>query len=667
MAERVVIKERVEIDPDQPMPEYDLPHAKAFGAVARREEHGDLVAFVCDPRVPFRFDDIESVRGLTGSTAMMRFVEWGVAAWAPARRRLPILVYERPQGGRVARTIGDVQEPMAEDRIVRGLLTPAIAILRDLSTRGVPHRAIRPDNLYFGDTAKKQIMLGECLTAPPGLHNPVFCETLEQGMADPAARGRGGIADDLYSLGVCVVFLLLGRNPVHELGSVEMIERKINLGSYAALTGGARIQMNMMELLRGLLSDDARERWSIREVELWIGGRRLTPKQAKLPSKAARPITIAGRDYENVRSAAEALARNWLVAGEVVRGNDFDNWLRRSLSDEKVVESVNKVLGNHAALQGASEGDSPRLITRACMALDPSAPIRHKGFSAHIDGVGTALALEFERDDVRQKVADFINGRFVGLWMSLQARTRSDLAELYSLYDKLPMLLNQTGPGFGLERVLYETNPSIHCRSPLIEHLYVTRIEELVPALERAAGNRDRSGRPMDRHIASFAVARSPDVDERFVRPLSGNDQTGTDHILAALTLLARVQAMTKNGPAPALAAWFVDLMKSTVNGFHNLKQRKAIEQNITRAAETGHLLELQGIYGDTKSVQRDQQGYTRAMQEHQHCGAQIQQLSIELQNRDHMATELGEQVAAVISGVIGSVGSTGIIIMFML
>src|SRR3546814_19623601 len=93
------------------------------------------------------------------------------------------------------------------------------------------------------------------------------------------------------------------------------------------------------------------------------------------------------------------------------------------------------------------------------------------------------------------------------------------------------MLLNQTGPGFGLERVLYELNPSIHCRSPLIEHLYVTRIEELVPALERAAANRDRGGRPMDRHIASFAVARSPDVDERFVRPLSGADQSGTDTI----------------------------------------------------------------------------------------------------------------------------------------
>ena len=45
-------------------------------------------------------------RRLVTGQGMMRFVEWGIAAWAPARRRLPILVYERPAGGRLARAVG---------------------------------------------------------------------------------------------------------------------------------------------------------------------------------------------------------------------------------------------------------------------------------------------------------------------------------------------------------------------------------------------------------------------------------------------------------------------------------------------------------------------------------------------------------------------------------
>lgn len=666
MAEPIVLRERVEIDPDKPLPEYNLQNAAAYAAKARREEQGDLLAYVCDPRIPHRHNDMETMRGFS-TAALMRYVEWGVVTWRPMNRRLAVVVYEKPVGGRVASQMSDTIEPLSDEAITRNFLTPVMGVLRDMSARGVPHRAIRPDNLFYSDTSKRHIILGDALTAPPGLYNPVFCETLEQGMADSVARGRGGVADDLYAVGVCVIFLLLGRNPIHDMPVSEVIERKVAMSSYATLTAGARIQMNMVELLRGLLADDPRDRWSVREVELWIGGRRLTPKQAKLPTKAARPLTVAGRDHDNVRAAADALGRNWLVAGEVVRGQDFDNWIRRSLGDERVTDAVQKVLGSQNTIARASENDNPKLVTRACMALDPTGPLRHKGFIAHIDGVGAALAMEFKREDTRQKVADFINGKFVGPWMSLQTRSRSDLNEMYALFEKLPVPLNMAGAGFGIERVLYELNPHLHCLSPLIEPFFVTTIDRLIPAIEGAAKSKDRPRSPVDRHIAAFAAARSQDVDERYLRPLSTNDQTGTDRILAALTLLGRIQVMSKNGPAPTVANWFAELMAPAVDGFHNLKQRKSIEQSVTRAADTGMLMELHAIYADQKAAQRDQQGYSMAQQEHRYCGAQIDQLTLELNNREHMATELGEQVAAVASGVIGSVGSTFIIVMYML
>ncbi|NQW10620.1 MAG: hypothetical protein HQ481_12160 [Alphaproteobacteria bacterium] len=662
----VVIKDRVDVDPNKPLPEFDLPHAKAFAAKGRRDEAAELVAYACEPDVPLRFDDLESMQGFSGS-ALMRLVEWGIGTWTPRRRRLPVVVYEKPAGGRLIKDVAETIEPLNDEQLTRNFLVPVMTTLRDMSARGVPHRAIRPDNLYYADTSKRMIILGDALTCPPGLNNPSFVETLEQAMADPIARGRGGVTDDLYAIGVCLIFLLLGRNPVHAQDRQELIERKIAIGSYSALTAGARIQMNMMELLRGLLSDEVRERWSIREVELWIGGRRLTPKQAKLPPRAARPLTIAGHDHDNVRSAADAMGRNWLVAADVVRSQDFDNWLRRSLTDEVVVENVNKIVGSSAVVANVPEADSPKLVTRASMALDPAAPLRHKGFACHVDGVGPALAMRFDQEDLRQKIADFINGKFVGQWMSLQVRTRSDLTELYSLFDRLPANLNQTGVGYGIERVLYALNDHIHCRSPLVDVYFITRVEELIPAMEMAANRRDRPSSPMDRHIAAFTAARNPDIDERYFRALSGQDDSGVERTLAALNLYARIQAHSKNGPAPNLAGWFSELLKPAVNKFHNLKQRKAVEANVQKAAESGQLLELHTIYGDNRAVQRDQQGYARALQEHQHCGAQVQQLTIELQNREHMASELGEQVAAVASGVTGSLGSTAIIITYML
>ena len=316
---------------------------------------------------------------------------------------MPVVVYEQPMGGKLLS--GDSLRPNLSARRCwsRGswrLWSRCFAICRRVASP----RAIRPNNLYFSDSSRKHLILGDCLTCPPGLHNPVYVESLEEGMADPIARGAGGVGDDVHSLGVIVTLLTLGRLPAAELDPDEIIDRKINLGSYAAITGGARIPSSLVELLRGLLSDDPRERWSLREIELWIGGRRLTPKQAKLPHKAARPMTIGGRDFDNTRSVAQALGRNWLVGGEIVKGQDFDNWLRRSLGDDRVVESVNKVIGGANAIQSVSESDNPKLVSKACMGLDPLAPVRHKGFSAFIDGIGPALAMEFDRDDIRQRL-----------------------------------------------------------------------------------------------------------------------------------------------------------------------------------------------------------------------------------------------------------------------
>jgi hypothetical protein len=94
---------------------------------------------------------------------------------------------------------------------------------------------------------------------------------------------------------------------------------------------------------------------------------------------------------------------------------------------------------------------------------------------------------------------------------------------------------------------------------------------------------------------------------------------------------------------------------------------RKQVETSVGRAVETGYLAELLKIFDDMKSVQRDEQGYKRAQGEHSQCSAQIAQMTLDLQNRENLASELGEQVAAVISGVIGSVGSTSIIVLYLL
>src|SRR3546814_15330392 len=74
-------------------------------------------------------------------------------------------------------------------------------------------------------------------------------------MAVPEGRGYGGPEDDYYALGVLVLVLLCGGNPVPGLSEHDLVEAKISKGSYAAMVGETRLSMPMVEVLRGLLCD----------------------------------------------------------------------------------------------------------------------------------------------------------------------------------------------------------------------------------------------------------------------------------------------------------------------------------------------------------------------------------------------------------------------------
>jgi serine/threonine protein kinase len=663
---KVVLKDRFEIDDSVPLEAYDSPTAKAFKCVGQTAEYGELFALVCDPTIPMRSETMEALRGFPG-IGLLKFIDSGVINWAKTNQRQPALIFDLPRGGKVFENMASVIQPLSDDQLIQGFLTPAVNTLRELLARGITHRNIRPTNLYYGDASGRLIMLGECMSAPPGYNQPLHFESLECAMADETGRGGGTISDDLFALGVTLLCLLIGRNPVASVSDPQQyIFDRINLGSYANIVGVHRIQMNMTELLRGLLTDVTTERWSVHDVQLWLSGRRLTPKQIKLPPKAARPLTIGGMNHENVRSAAHGLGRNWGRGGDVARGQDFDNWIRRSLNDDTVMENVNRIAGSAQAIQASPKADDARLITRICMALDPAAPIRHQGFTIHIDGVGPTLAMGFTRQDVRENITALINGRFLPQWMALQTRTKAEIFQIYSTLEKLPELLSNPGPGFGIERCLYELNPYTHCMSQMIDHLYITRPEELVPALEAVAHGNELSPIPMDRHVAAFLAARSDEIDDRILRPLSVLDERPAGDALKVLRILTRVQSVYHNGAAPGLCAWFQALTTPAINSFHNIKMRQQVESAVTRAAQTGFLVELLKIFDDAKASQLDEQGFLHARHEYAQCSVQIAQMNLGLQNKENLAAELGEQVAAVISGMLGSLGATTAIIFYL-
>ena len=135
-------------------------------------------------------------------------------------------------------------------------------------------------------------MLGECVSSPPAMAQPFVYETIESCMCDPASRSLGTSADDLYALGVTLLAILTGRSPCRGMNDDEILDAKLSMGSYGALTQDMRVSLTMMEPLRGLLNDDAEQRWTVEDLGMWANGRRGSPIQQTMATRASRSFTF---------------------------------------------------------------------------------------------------------------------------------------------------------------------------------------------------------------------------------------------------------------------------------------------------------------------------------------------------------------------------------------
>src|SRR3546814_10578515 len=98
----------------------------------------------------------------------------------------------------------------------------------------------------------------------------------------------------------------------------------------------------MMEVLRGLLNDDPRDRWTLDDLTLWVSGRRLSPKPPAMPQKANRPFEFQGVGHMSCCELGEGFSRHWDAALECLTDGSLDTWLRRSLGDEAPTDADNQ-------------------------------------------------------------------------------------------------------------------------------------------------------------------------------------------------------------------------------------------------------------------------------------------------------------------------------------
>ena len=658
-----VLRDRYTVRSNQPLPDLSMPNAEAYVAEDKKDPNRRLYALICKPDLPPRVNVMRALKGVS-SSGLQQLVEWGPMSWPPIGHQCMTVVYERPGGQRVMTHLKGEVRKIDDFDISRKFIEPALAAIKEMSSRGVTHRAIRPTNLFYQDPAGERLVFGDGATSPAAFDQPLVFEAVESAMCMPTARGSGSYSDDLYSLGVTLAFLLLGRNPVAHLDDDGIMRAKIQMGSYITLLGETRLPLPLVEILRGLLCDDVEQRWDAESLEMWIQGRRLSPLQARAEKRAARAFPFHGKEYFNTRELAAAMAREWDLAIPLVLEGKVELWMRRAVEDKERAAALAEIV--RLAASGGGKSAMDLMLCRVLILLDPKAPIRYKGLVAMPDGFGTALAAQMAKRTDTRLLAEAMIREVPKLWFEGQGEYQPDNSVMESNFRELRGYLTQTAMGYGLERCLYEMNDAMPCLSSLLGEEYVVELKELLPALELNAANRtDPKQIPCDRHIAAFMGARARSDIDRNLSSLS--DPSAGIALMALMNLMAVFQYRLGPEQLPNLTAWMGFIAKPVVSAYHGREKRKELEKEMPKIIRRGSIVELFQLLDDPNAREKDRHEFGWAQKQYSAAEEEIKQIQFEDEEHLEGADRICKQTAAVTGILISLVTTTITIILLVL
>ncbi len=646
----LLLGSRVEVYPDSPTPNFNSAGGTAYAARMRGDLRQDLMAIVCTSGLPARLDAVNAMRTID-HPSLLRLRESGVLYWPPSHSSHYVLAYDHPLAPRYQMSADDPQPLIREDTLNHYFVTPMIGALLELQRTGIVHGAIRSNNIFwrFGGVTPPQ--LGECLSAPTGIGQPVLFETIERGMCNPSGRGPGIHTDDCYAFGITLALAVLGHNPLKGLSDREIIHAKLERGTFGAIVGTKRLATSHIEILRGLLTDEARQRWTAADLEQWLSGRRLTPKNVDSGRRASRHFTHAGKDYWQIRPLAASFSEHVGEAVKLIENSSLEKWLLRSLGDEDRSKEINEAI-SQLKESGRSAHYDDQLVTRVCIALDPGAPIRYRGVSVMPSGISTALAeAMITGGSNAQILAEIINSQFVTLWVNTQNDIKTELVPLAQQLERMRGIISKTSLGNGLERAAYELNPTLPCISPMLKAHYVTNAKQLLPALEAAAAQPGRPREPMDRHLAAFLVVRDRRGDRLF--EAMSAPEGSTKRGLALLTLFGELQY--RHGPEklPALAGWLAPMIEPCVKDFISKSMQEKLKKQVKEAVEKGDLSAVLRLVDDPKRVEHDTSEFVMARRLYNDIQREIAEIESHLADRENLARSVGGPIAATMASAI--------------
>ncbi|MGF1606289.1 MAG: hypothetical protein ACFB22_08115 [Rhodothalassiaceae bacterium] len=476
--------------------------------------------------------------------------------------------------------------------IRHSILPACVRAISALHSRNVYHRAIRPDAVFMSGTNNQEFFLGECISAPPGAGLPMAFEPLERALAHPLGRGEGDEQCDLYALGVTLLSLFFGEVVGADVPDNVMLEARINQGSFWALSRGRDIPGALGILMRGLLSDDPEDRWTLQDLTNWMDGAVPGRRSGMRSWGLARPVKFKGKMYTDRRYLAHAFASDERKAAEFLRKTDFSNWIQQIISTELFTEKLDRLLDVRPEMDLSASGSSDsKLVSRVCSFLDPRGPIRYRGLSFMLDGIGPLLANAFAEGDEKAVLAfdDVLRGNLLETLVDIILEKHRNYKNVYANLTPTLQMMKDLEIGGGLEYALYSFHDGVPCLSEKFHSHYVNSLGALVVTFDEVTRPDASSKSLLDAHVMGYIAARGRSFDGIFKR-MTNLDNDPQKLMPTVMEVFSVMQQSAGGPPLNTLSKVLLGSFRPVIKKLKSRSTRKQVEAQMTKLEGIGNL-----------------------------------------------------------------------------
>lgn len=535
------------------------------------------------------------------------------------------------------------------------------------------HGCINTDTIFFDISINKLTILAPLMHYSGFLQYAAFLP-IDSLLTHPAARATYDSHADLFGFGMTVLSLISGMYPYSRSMTDELVTNiRFENGTmdsavvFAKTNKKFTYSLRTENLFKGLLTDNTNIKWGIEELKNWLKKIDITTASSNLHKESLYAFRFNNSEYVGRKSLAHAIHKNWNESRKTLKLTELSRWISLSLKNVVMAEKISDLASGK--LDNVIHTDEK--IVRIISILDPTGPIRYKDISVNIDGIPSFLSYCYQnghREHIQQ-IASIINDGSIIYWENQQSGNyHKDKTKLEKNYDnaKIRNYLRKKTLCFGMERVLYDLNPTLPCQSEILTDFFAISVRDILISLDKKYISYDiddeEIGDPIDRHIAAYIAFHVALEDDIKLKSMQNYPKIANNQQILATGLLTVAQSEINGEPLNNLTKWITKRLSTLISCLHSNKIKNELSTGINKAAESGNIKSIFKIVANPTYARNDHFGFKKARKEYHSLMYQIRAFQKQ-SNIEKLAYQLGLRIAVTISYILCAI--TIVFVMF--